>query len=196
MRDELRRLVPYCFALILFILFSHALPARAQDNEAKPKEVPNFARVNDRLYRGGQPRKEGIQKLATLGVTTIINLRDDDDRALTEESEAKAAGIRYFNVPFKELGRPKDSDVDKVLSLIDAKENGVVFVHCHRGEDRTGTVIALYRISHDHWTDEQAIHEAKQFGMKFWQVSMRHYISDYYDKKSGHLSKSENLSPK
>jgi protein tyrosine/serine phosphatase len=149
-------------------------------NEAKIKELPNFGRVNERLYRGGQPHENGFHKLAALGINTIINLRDDDQRALREAAEAKAQGLRYFNLPLKRLGRPSDAQIDQILSLIDAKANGVVFVHCAKGQDRTGTVIALYRITHNEWTAQQAIREAERFGMKFWQLGMKDYISDYF----------------
>lgn len=160
-------------------------PANAQDTrgrEAEPPfdELPNFHRVNARLYRGGQPREGGIRKLAALGVNTIINLRDDDERARHEGREARASGLRYFNIPFGRLGRPTDEQVAEVLSQIDAPESGVVFVHCAKGQDRTGTVVAVYRMSHDGWTSEQAKKEANRHGMKFWQRGMKDYISDYY----------------
>jgi tyrosine-protein phosphatase SIW14 len=150
---------------------------------AQKQELPNFARVNERLYRGGQPRKDNIQKLAGLGVKTIINLRDDDENARTEAKEAKTAGLNYFNIPLGRFGRPNDTQIDRVLSLIDAKENGIVFIHCQKGQDRTGMIIALYRISRDGWTDHAAIQEAKRFGMGFWQVQMKDYISDYARKR-------------
>ena len=172
-----------CFILYSFLLLALLAPVHGQDsraNELRYQELPNFGRVNEKLYRGGQPRKGGVRRLAALGVNTIINLRDDDESALVEAQEAKAEGLQYFNVPFKRLGRPSDSQIDQVLSLIDAKENGVVFVHCHHGSDRTGTVIAVYRISHDQWTDTEAKREAERFGMKFWQQGMKDYVSDYY----------------
>jgi protein tyrosine/serine phosphatase len=143
-------------------------------------ELPNLHAVNARLYRGGQPREGGLRRLAALGVKTVINLRDDDERARAEGEEAKAAGLRYFNVPFGRLGRPEDAEVEHVLALIDAPENGVVFVHCAKGQDRTGTVVAVYRITRDGWTSEQAKREANRYGMKFWQRGMKDYISDYY----------------
>lgn len=174
--------------LVLSVLIVAWLtPTSAQDrsaNKIQAKELPNFGRVNERLYRGGQPRQGGIPKLAALGVNTIINLRDNDERAIEEAEAAKAAGLRYFNVPFNRLGRPSDSQIDEVLSLIDAKENGVVFVHCNQGWDRTGTVIAVYRISRDGWTDKEAKKEARSFGMKFWQTGMKDYISDYFRDRS------------
>ena len=171
------------FIICSLLLFASVARVQGQDPKLKQdhyEELPNFGRVNEKLYRGGQPRKGGISRLAALGVNTIINLRDDDEGAVAEADDAKAAGLRYFNVPFKRLGRPSDSQIDQVLSLIDAKENGVVFVHCHHGCDRTGTVIAIYRISHDQWTDTDATREAEHFGMKFWQQGMKDYISDYY----------------
>ncbi len=164
------------------LLCASADLARAQDAsiEYKPSEaLPNFARVNEKLYRGAQPLKEGFRKLAELGITTVINLRNDDERALREELDAKAAGLRYFNIPFKRRGPPSDAQVDEVLSLIDAKENGVVFIHCHKGQDRTGMIVALYRVSREGWTSQEAIREAESLGMKFWQLRMKRYISGY-----------------
>ena len=180
-----------CFILCSFLLLASLASVHGQDlkaNELRYEELPNFGMVNEKLYRGGQPRKGGVRRLAALGVNTIINLRDDDEGAVTEAEEAKAEGLRYFNVPFKRLGRPRDSQIDQVLSLIDAKENGVVFVHCHHGWDRTGTVIAVYRISHDKWTDTEAKREAERFGMKFWQRGMKDYISDYYRDRAARAS--------
>jgi protein tyrosine/serine phosphatase len=148
------------------------------------KELPNLSCVNERLYRGGQPGKGGMRKLAALGVNTIINLRHTDQRTLAEAEEANAAGLRYFNIPLERMGRPNNSRMEQVLSLITAKENGVVFVHCRRGSDRTGTVIAVYRISHDGWTAKEAKLEAARFGMHFWQWGMKDYISDYFRNRS------------
>lgn len=150
------------------------------ESEPRYEELPNFHQVNERLYRGGQSRHGGIRKLVALGVNTIINLRSSDERARVEEQEAQAAGLRYFNVPFERLGRPEDAQVKLVLSLINAPENGVVFVHCAHGADRTGIVIAIYRIAHEGWTGERAKQEANRYGMKFWQRGMKDYISDYY----------------
>ena len=168
-------------ALLLFVALVPAGHAqRGRGAEPRFDELPNFHRVNERLYRGGQPRNGALRKLADLGVKTVINLRDDDRRARAEGQEAEAAGLRYFNIPFGRLGRPTDEQVEQVLSLIDAPQSGVVFVHCAKGQDRTGTVVAIYRITHDGWTGERAKDEANRYGMKFWQRGMKDFISDYY----------------
>ncbi len=79
-------------------------------------------------------------------------------------------GLRYFNVPTGRLGRPSDERIESVLAIINASENQPVFVHCRRGADRTGTVIAIYRIEHDGWTSERAKAEANHYGMGFWHI--------------------------
>ncbi len=151
--------------------------------EPKYAELPNFHQVNQKLYRGGQPKEGGLQKLASLGVKTIINLRDDDDHEQAEETEAHAAGLQYFNVPMARLGRPSDKIIEDVLAILNKSENQPVFVHCKLGSDRTGTVVAIYRIEHDGWSSEQAKAEAKRYGMNLWQTQMKNYISDYYKKR-------------
>ena len=81
-----------------------------------------------------------------------------------EAAEAAAAGILYTNIPLKGLGRPTDAQVAQVLAVIEAS-SGPVFVHCEYGCDRTGTVIACYRIRHDQLTGATAQAEADRYGM-------------------------------
>ena len=162
-------------------------PARADDEGKAPHydELPNFRRVDDLLFRGGQPKPGGYARLARLGVKTVVNLRDDDGRALSEGEEARAAGLRYYNVPFGRLGRPSDSEVERVLQLIGAPENQPVFLHCRRGADRTGLVVAVYRMMHGGWTAERALEEANRLGMARWQLGKKDYIKDFYRDRLG-----------
>ena len=147
-------------------------------------DLPNFRKVNDTLYRGGQPEEDSFKRLSEMGIKTIIDLRDSGERSRAEEVKARAAGLRYFNLPLSNFKRPSDTKVAEVLSIINSPENQPVFVHCNRGADRTGTIVAIYRIDHDGWTSEEAKQEAKRFGLGFWQVHMRDFISDYYRRKS------------
>ena len=62
---------------------------------------------------------------------------------------------------------------------IDDASAGPVFVHCRRGADRTGTVVACYRIAHDGWDNQKALQEAKGFGMSWTEVAMHHYVMRY-----------------
>ena len=166
------------FALACAQAASAQQPGRRAEERAA--ELPNFHRVNDGLYRGAQPPPGGMRRLAALGIRTVVNLRDDDGRALAEGEEAAAAGLRYFNVPLGDFGRPEEARVERVLALIEDPRNRPVFVHCKKGADRTGTVVAVYRITHDGWTADEAIHEAKSHGLSWVQFRMKDYISDTY----------------
>ena len=151
----------------------------AAQSELRYKELPNFRKVQEHLYRGGQPASGGLKKLAELGIKTIVNLRGEDERTRAEEAEAKALGLRYYAIPMPGLSRPSDAQIKQVMAILDDQENWPVFIHCKRGSDRTGTVIACYRISKEGWTDERALSEARQYGMSWMEFGMREYISDY-----------------
>jgi tyrosine-protein phosphatase SIW14 len=153
--------------------------ASASSQEPQKEVLPNFHKVNEQLYRGAQPLKGGMKELAALGIKTVINLRGEDERTRAEEAEAREAGLRYFSVPLPGLGRPSHEQVNRVLAIINDSQNWPVFVHCHHGEDRTGTIIAVYRISHDGWSAEEARAEAKRYGMSRFQFKMKDYINDY-----------------
>jgi tyrosine-protein phosphatase SIW14 len=169
-------------ALVLVLLFVSCLVI-AQQPELSHKELPNFHRVNENLYRGGQPKTGGLKKLAELGIKTIINLRGESDETLAEGREAKSMGMEYFNVPMSTAGRPTDEQVRRVIEIIEEKENAPVFVHCRRGSDRTGAIIAVYRIKQDGWTAERAIEEANSHGLGFIQFRKRDYIKDYFEQR-------------
>jgi tyrosine-protein phosphatase SIW14 len=175
LRSNIVRFLAFSIALTLPSLFV------VQDKESG---LPNFSCVNDALYRGGQPTDDGFMRLAQLGIKTILDLRDDGERARSEEFKARAAGLYYFNLPMSEFSKPNDRRVAEALSIINSPDNHPVFVHCRRGSDRTGTIIAIYRIEYDGWTSDEAKDEAKRFGLGFWQIRMRDYIGDYYRRKA------------
>jgi len=137
--------------------------------------IPNFHQVNDHVFRGGQPAADAWPSLAKLGVKTVIDLRREDEHSTAAEAQAvAAAGMKYLNVPMKGVVAPTNEQIAKVLELLNSQEP--VFVHCKRGADRTGAVIACYRIAHDRWERKQALNEAKTFGMAWDQMGLKHYV--------------------
>ena len=141
--------------------------------------VPNFHQVNENVYRGGQPSADGWPSLAKLGVKTVIDLRRADEHSTEEEAKAvEAAGMKYVNVPMKGVVAPSEDQISKVLSLL-LNSPDPVFVHCKRGADRTGTIIACYRMTHDHWNNKQSLSEAKALGMAWTQVGLKSYIKSF-----------------
>jgi protein tyrosine/serine phosphatase len=137
--------------------------------------ILNFGKISDNLYRGAQPDAAALKSLQKLGIKTIINLRMPDDAWKAEETEARTRGILYTNVPFQGLGRPTDAQVSQVLGMIESLP-GPVFIHCQHGCDRTGTIIACYRIKHDLWPHEQALKEAKRYGLSRFERGMNKYV--------------------
>ncbi|HUA82526.1 MAG TPA: tyrosine-protein phosphatase [Bryobacteraceae bacterium] len=156
----------------LFLFFAAAALAAAQ-----VAGVPNFHKVNDGLYRGGQPTEDGFENLASLGVKTVIDLRGIGEHSQArEQGWVQADGMHYLSVPLGQLSAPHDADVAKTLAILNNSTGAPVFIHCRRGADRTGTIIACYRIEHDHWDNRKALKEARGYGMSRLERAMQHYI--------------------
>jgi tyrosine-protein phosphatase SIW14 len=141
--------------------------------------IKNFHQVDEHVYRGAQPAGEGFQYLAKIGVKTVIDLRETDERAQAEESAVTAAGMKYVNVPMTGLTPPTDAEIAKLLAILEDGGTGGVFVHCKQGVDRTGAVIAAYRIDHDHWDNGRALSEAKSVGMGSFQFPRQNFIRGF-----------------
>jgi tyrosine-protein phosphatase SIW14 len=154
-------------------IFAFVLPAFAG---SPATGIKNFYQVDEHVYRGAQPTDEGFQYLAKIGVNTVIDLRETDERSKAEEDVVVAAGMKYVNVPMTGLTPPTDAEISRILGFLEDGSTGPVFVHCKRGADRTGAVIAAYRIDHDHWQNGRALTEAKSRGMSFFQIPRQGYI--------------------
>ena len=141
--------------------------------------VGNFHQVDQNVYRGGQPTDEGFQNLAKLGIKTIIDLRHGSEHADAERKAAESAGLHYINVPMEGLDPPTDQQISKLITVLESADQAPVFVHCREGKDRTGAVVASYRIAHDHWTNEKALEEAKACGLHSTQHPRTNFILNF-----------------
>jgi protein tyrosine/serine phosphatase len=135
--------------------------------------LPNFHTVTPSLYRGAQPTAEGMRRLEAMGVKTVLSLRafNDDDSLLP------GTGLAHPQIRFK-TWHPEDEDVVRFLRVVTDPENVPVFVHCQHGSDRTGTMIAMYRIAVQGWDKEEAIREMVEGGYGFhplWE-NLKDYI--------------------
>jgi tyrosine-protein phosphatase SIW14 len=138
----------------------------------------NFGFVDEHLLRGAQPSTVGIQTLRALGVTTILDLTLPDRNGQAEKAEAERNGLVYTNMPMDSVVRPTTEQVASILSTI-SNATGRVFIHCQAGKDRTGTIVACYRILEAHWTSEQALREADQFRMAANATWLREFVKDF-----------------
>ena len=141
--------------------------------------IKNFDQVDAHVYRGAQPTSEGLRYLASLGVKAVIDLREADGHAKAEESMVTKSGMAYLNVPMSGLTPPTEAELRKILPVLENASGGPVFVHCWRGADRTGAVIAAYHIDHDRWDNARALKDAKAHGMGFLQIPRLNFIKDF-----------------
>jgi protein tyrosine phosphatase (PTP) superfamily phosphohydrolase (DUF442 family) len=121
--------------------------------------VPNAGRINAHLYRGGQPTADGLAALRSLGIDTIVSFT-----LPTEADEAHALGLQYVHLPWSASALPPVEYLARFLRMTAQGQSRVVFVHCKAGADRTGLMIAAYRVPSNGWTPDDALYEMNAFG--------------------------------
>jgi len=157
--------------------------------------LPNLARVEGAIYRGGRPQLAtgGAASLARLGIKRVINLQGGDLNAAvksrwtdwptlilrmepgeapalinSEKTALQQIGAELVSAPLDSLDPIDDAEaqsLDRVLQLLaGATPAQPIYVHCEHGKDRTGLVLALYRVRYDGWTEAQAAEEMAAMG--------------------------------
>ncbi len=139
--------------------------------------IANFSVVSANLVRGAQPPIAALPFLKAAGVKTIINLRNEPILVAQEAGAAKRAGLNYVNIPMAVFETPTKQQLQKFLSTVD--KDGPVFVHCQKGEDRTGTMVAVYRIGRENWDASRAYQEMTAMGFKTYLGSLSGAVFDY-----------------
>lgn len=136
--------------------------------------LPNFAKVSDALYRGGQPDERGFRRLKEMGVKTIVNLRS----AHSDEDELEGLGLDYVRIKMDYL-KPRDDEIAAFLKLVTDAKHQPVFVHCQYGSDRTGTMVAAYRMAVEGWDNRRTIDELPIFGFHGIWRPLKSYLEDF-----------------
>jgi tyrosine-protein phosphatase SIW14 len=168
-------------ALALGVI-SYAQPKEKSNSKAggAAVDVENFGQVTDYYYRGAQPKGDEYNQLATIGVKTIIDLRDDPkDYA---RSLAEQAGMKYVNLPLSDKDYPPPDAASKFLAFVNDKENWPVYVHCAGGRHRTGAMTAIFRMTTQGWDANRAYEEMKEYDFytRFGHKVMKRFVFDYY----------------
>jgi tyrosine-protein phosphatase SIW14 len=143
--------------------------------------IHNAGQISGVLYRGAQPKENGLAELKKLGVTTIVDLRQEDrEKSDWERRATEALGLRFVHIPVSGWAPPTDEQVAQFLELFRDHPQPKVFVHCRFGDDRTGVFVATYRIAMDRWSAEQALGEMYFFGFNgFWHPAMKKFIRQF-----------------
>ncbi|MFI5178224.1 MAG: tyrosine-protein phosphatase [Vicinamibacterales bacterium] len=139
----------------------------AADEKLVLDGVENFGRLSEHLYRGAQPRVDAYASLRAFGIDTIVRLSTGDEFIAGERERVEALGMRFVSLPWRAADTPTPEQVAAFLTLFRERPAQTVFVHCREGADRTGVMIALYRIAIDHFTADRAVAEMKAFHYRY-----------------------------
>ncbi|HET9793610.1 MAG TPA: tyrosine-protein phosphatase [Thermoanaerobaculia bacterium] len=172
-----RRIFP-----LLAVVLASFVPAFASPLSARPeswavavpaKGVENFYRVEPDLYRSARPGSDGFRELQALGVKTVLDVESPGDEML-----ARGMSLKLVHVPMTAFGL-RDDLVLRALRIMADPANRPVVVHCHLGADRTGALVALYRVVVQGWSKADAIREMDDGGYHHssWWRNLDRYVA-------------------
>ena len=139
--------------------------------------LPNFGKVNAQLYRGGQPTEAGLRQLAQMGIKTVVNLREENRSALEGERHlTESLGMRWMHLPMRAYWKPSDRQMRDFFKLTSDASARPIFLHCRRGRDRAGVMVAAYHVVVEGWNPHAAYKDALAHGMTRWNPLLRQVI--------------------
>ena len=167
-------------ALILVSIL-YNLTINSQTDENRPlnwakkitdTKFTNLYKVNDSIYRCEQPDSLTIKIIESLGIKSILNLRLN----YTDKDVIDGLPLNLYNVEMIPYNF-SDNEIVRAMRILEYAPKPII-VHCWYGSDRTGVVIAMYRIIYQNWTKEDAILEMEEGGYEFHNVfiNIPHYI--------------------
>ncbi len=187
MRSNVRFLSTRAATLVLAVSFVGSVAAQTQTPTPSivkadwtQVRIKNFGRINDNYYRGGQPEGRDYADLARLGVKTVIDLQGDSE-VFNHEQLVRGAGMQFTRIPMSTRVEPTQAQVDEFLKLVNDPAAQPVYVHCKGGRHRTGVMTAVYRMTKDKWSPDQAFREMKDFdfGWDFLHPEFKKYVVAY-----------------
>lgn len=146
-----------------------AIGGQAQQNKqwatpVESKHIENFYRVDDGVYRSGQPTAAAFREMEQLGIKEVLNLRNYH----SDKDEAEGTNIKLHRVAMTAHSSEWDKLVEALRIIKNRKEP--IVIHCWHGSDRTGLVVALYRLVFQGWTKEEALYELENGGFGYHKV--------------------------
>ena len=185
---HLLRTKPISFVFVLLTIFFICAPyvvlAEQQPIEqADVLSIDNFERVSSSIWRGAAPSDASLKQLADKGIRTIIDLRMNGIKCSREEETVKQLGLKYVHLPMG-FRKPTYQNVTAFLKTISDPVNLPVYIHCHQGADRTGVLVAIYRIIVDKWSFDKTYSEMRSHHFKPWLFGMKKSVAAVSQKDS------------
>jgi protein tyrosine/serine phosphatase len=143
-------------------------------------KIKNFGQMDERFYRGAQPKKEDYQALAALGIHTVIDLQAEPKGY--EKPTVESLGMSYVNIPMVDKAYPKQEWVDAFLKVVNDPATGKFYVHCAGGRHRTGAMGAVYRYTKYGWNYDQVYAEMKEYDFytSWGHGDFKKFVEDYW----------------
>jgi uncharacterized protein (TIGR01244 family) len=144
-------------------LGSGVLLAQQVTKESVPG-IRNLARLETTVACSGAITVDAVPEIKKMGFASIVNLRLASEAGADveqQEAAAKAAGLRYFHVPFD--GSPDPVAAERFLTAITSPGAEPAFIHCGGG-NRAATMWLIKRLSVDKWDVDRAVAEAAALG--------------------------------
>ena len=165
--------------LALVAILSLSAVASAQENSTNVT-IKNFGQMDDRFFRGAQPKENEFKELAQLGIRTVIDLRDDPERY--EKGMVESLGMTYVHIPMIAKKYPTPEALSLFLKAVNDPNTGKFYVHCAGGRHRTGVMGAVYRFRFYNWDFEQVYKEMKQYDFytRWGHGAFKDFVEDYY----------------
>lgn len=136
----------------------------------------NLYRISPSLYRSAQLSAADLPELQQLGIRTVVGLR-----AFHSDAEwLKNSGLQMQRVKIYTWAIHDAQVVAALRAIRQAEPQGPVLLHCWHGADRTGLIVAMYRMVYQGWTREQAWDELAHGGYGYH--SMWKNIPEYLRK--------------
>lgn len=179
-----------CAALLLFMMPAvqtlGAAGEKAKTLAELKRSVIHFDQAAEDVYRGGLISEKAIALLGGLGVKTVVSFDNNKRRSEWEAERLKNFGIRQIAIPWSGWDKPQDKDIEKFLEVMSASGLRPIYVHCKRGSERTGTAMAVWRISACGWPVQKAYEEMKRYEYRsFRQGHLKQYVYEYAQKAGG-----------
>lgn len=153
----------YIVLIFLVCCFLGSFGQKAEKVVLPGSGLDNFYRVDTGVYRANQPSAADFILLERYGIKEVLNLRNWHD----DKDEAKGTTVKLHHLKTR-ASKIDEKDIVKALKIIRDRK-GPILVHCWHGSDRTGVVIAMYRVVFQGWSKENAIREMTEGGFGFHQ---------------------------
>jgi tyrosine-protein phosphatase SIW14 len=173
---------------IVVAIFALTIVSQAQQVTTVKIKIKNFGQMDDRFFRGAQPKEDDYKDLAALGIKTVIDLQDDPKEY--ERPIVESLGMKYVNIPMIAKKYPTEEATNVFMKLVNDPATGKFYVHCAGGRHRTGAMGAVYRFELYKWNFDQVYKEMKQYdfytswGHGAFKDFVEHYSSRMQNKST------------